>query len=209
MSHFLDVRTLPCPGPVMELRKLLDTGARDATLHVADDLARSNVTRFATSRGARVRSDASPDGGFLVHVAVPGEVDASRPPPSGDPAPACDVPSPAPSTGPRVVQLTSRTMGIGDDDLGALLLRGFVKTLANVEPRPDVIVCYNGAVALCCEGSPLVDDLRALQATGVGILACGTCLNFFGLAGRLAVGRVTDMLEIVTTLARAGHVVKP
>jgi selenium metabolism protein YedF len=100
-------------------------------------------------------------------------------------------------------------MGAGDDDLGALLLRGFVKTLAAVEPRPDVIVCYNGGVALCCEGSPVLDDLRALQAAGVLVLACGTCLNFYGLADRLLVGRVTDMLEIVDTLGRAGHLIRP
>jgi selenium metabolism protein YedF len=100
-------------------------------------------------------------------------------------------------------------MGSGDDELGALLLRAFLKTLGNVEPKPDIIVCYNGAAALCCEDSPVLEDLRALQAAGVTILACGTCLNFFGLASRLAVGRVTDMLEIVTTLTRASHVIRP
>lgn len=209
MTTLTDLRRLPCPGPVMELRKQLDGGATALDLHVADDLARSNVTRFAQSRGTQVTSEPSPEGGFLVRVLVPAGLDARQPGTSGDPEPACELPERPAATGPRVVQISSRFMGQGDDELGALLLRGFVKTLGNVDPKPDIIVCYNGAVVLCCEDAPVLGDLRALEAAGVKILACGTCLNFFDLASRLAVGRVTDMLEIVTTLGSAGQVIRP
>jgi selenium metabolism protein YedF len=100
-------------------------------------------------------------------------------------------------------------MGTGDDELGSLLLRSFLKTQAQLEPKPARIVFYNAGVKLCCEGSPLVDDLRSLEASGIEIIACGTCLNFFGLSDALAVGRVTDMLEIASTLAAAGRTVRP
>jgi selenium metabolism protein YedF len=107
------------------------------------------------------------------------------------------------------VQVAAATMGAGDDELGALLLRSFLKTQAQLESRPDRIVFYNGGVRLCCAGSLLLDDLRALEAAGVELIACGTCLNFFGIADRLEVGRVTDMLEIATVLAEAGTLVRP
>ena len=55
----------------------------------------------------------------------------------------------------------------------------------------------------------LIDDLRALERAGIDIIACGTCLNFFELADQLAVGRVTDMLEIAGLLASAGRAVRP
>jgi selenium metabolism protein YedF len=100
-------------------------------------------------------------------------------------------------------------MGQGDPALGALLLRGFLKTLRSVGPRPDVMVFYNGGVRLCCEGSTSLEDLAALAEAGVVIIACGTCLNYYGLAERMVVGRVTDMLEIATTLATAEHVLRP
>ena len=45
-----DVRDLACPGPVLKLRGLLDDGEREIQFHVADELCRSNVTRFAASR---------------------------------------------------------------------------------------------------------------------------------------------------------------
>ncbi|RMF71132.1 MAG: sulfurtransferase-like selenium metabolism protein YedF, partial [Acidobacteria bacterium] len=91
----------------------------------------------------------------------------------------------------------------------ALLMRGFLKSLRDVPRRPDVALFYNAGVKLCCEGSPALDDLRALEARGVEILACGTCLNYFGLADRLAAGRVTDMLEIAGRLVGAGTIVRP
>ncbi|MFH1465643.1 MAG: sulfurtransferase-like selenium metabolism protein YedF [Pseudomonadota bacterium] len=208
MLH-LDVRTLPCPGPVIELRKQLEAGVREVELHVADDLARSNVSRFARSRGAEPEVQPHPAGGFLVTVRVPAGADASSAPDGGDPEDLCAIPEPTAPHGPRIVQVTSDSMGHGDPALGALLLRGYLKTLRDVQPLPDMLVFYNAGARLCCEGSTSLEDLRALAAEGVGVLACGTCLNFYGLADKLAVGRVTDMLEIATTLATAGHVQRP
>ena len=41
------------------------------------------------------------------------------------------------------------------------------------------------------------------------ILTCGTCLNFYGLTDKLAVGRVTNMYDIVEKLAGAAQVIRP
>ena len=205
----IDVRALACPGPVIEVRKLLDAGERELRVLVADELARSNVTRFAGSRRAEVTSEALAEGfAATVHA---GERSAA-PPPEGDRGPDCQLPEPAETAGagrPLVVQVTSDRMGRGDDDLGALLLRSFIKTQLQLERPPDTMIFYNAGVRLCCEGSPLIDDLLELEDRGVEIIACGTCLNFFELAPKLAVGRGSDMLEIATRLAEAGHIVRP
>ncbi len=208
--HEIDVRALPCPGPVIELRKLLDAGVREVRLHVADELARSNVTRFAISRRADVDAEPDGDGGYLVTV-VASDASATVPE-GGDQGLECPLPAetgPAPSRGPSVVQVTSDRMGRGDDELGGLLLRSFLKTQLQLDRKPDTILFYNSGVRLCCEGSSLLEDLRELERAGVTIIACGTCLNFFGLAPKLQVGRGSDMLEIATVLAEAGHIVTP
>ena len=199
----IDVRQLACPGPVLKLRELLDAGETTVTLHVADELARSNVSRFAASRHADVRVESPAEGGFLLTVTAAG--DSPGPEPGGQAPIECQVPA----GGPLVVQVTATTMGSGDDELGELLLRSFIKTQAQLESPPAAIIFYNSGVSLCCEGSQLLDDLRELEASGIEIIACGTCLNFFGLADHLQVGRVTDMLEIATQLANAGRVVRP
>jgi selenium metabolism protein YedF len=203
----IDVRDLACPGPVLKLRDLLGQGQREITMHVADELSRSNVTRFAASRGADVEVTDGGDGSFVVSIRADAGATEAR---SGEEnLLVCDVPEATAAVGPRVVQVTAKTMGSGDDELGALLMRSFLKTQAELEHKPDAILFYNDAVKLCCEGSYLLDDLRGLAAAGVEIIACGTCLNFFELADQLQVGRVTDMLEIAGRLAAAGSIVRP
>ena len=203
----IDVRDLACPGPVLKLRDLFDEGEREVRFHVADELSRSNVSRFAASRGAEVEVEDPGDGSFLVSVTA-GE-DAGEARAGEEELLACEVPETVAGAGPRMVQVTSSTMGAGDDELGALLMRSFLKTQAQLERTPDAIIFYNDGVKLCCEGSLLLDDLRSLEAAGIEIIACGTCLNFFELAKNLRVGRVTDMLEIASRLADAGSIVRP
>ena len=202
----IDIRDLACPGPVLKLRDLLDGGEREIAMHVADELCRSNVTRFAASRGAEVEVEDPGDGSFVVTITAGDDPTRAR---AGEEALlVSEVPAIGP-VGPRVVQVTAGTMGSGDDELGALLLRSFLKTQAQLDRKPEAILFYNDAVKLCCEGSLLLEDLRALESAGIEIIACGTCLNFFELDDQLRVGRVTDMLEIASRLADAGSIVRP
>jgi selenium metabolism protein YedF len=106
--------------------------------------------------------------------------------------------------GGTVVIVGGESMGRGDDGLGARLLGNFLRTLAGPGPRPEAVVFYNAAVKLLGPGSAHLDALRALDETGVDLLACVTCLEFFELSGRLAVGEVSNMREIVQrTMAAA------
>ncbi len=203
----IDVRNLACPGPVLKLRDLLEAGEREFTMHVADELSRSNVARFAASRGAEVAVSEGGEGSFVLSIRADDHAAGAL---GGEDEPlACEVPEPTASTGRQVVQITAATMGSGNDELGSLLLRSFLKTQAELEHKPDTIVFYNDGVKLCCEGSLLVDDLKELENAGVEIIACGTCLNFFELGDQLRIGRVTDMLEIAGLLADAGSIVRP
>ncbi len=202
----IDVRSLACPGPVLKLRDLFDAGEREIAMHVADELSRSNVTRFATTRGAEVEIEDHPDGGSVIRIVAGDRAGDAQP---GDEALLTDDGSTGAARGPTIVQVTAGTMGSGDDELGALLLRSFLKTQAQLDRPPDAIIFYNDGVKLCCEGSMLLEDLKALEKASVEIIACGTCLNFFELAADLRVGRVTDMLEIASLLAGAGRVVRP
>ena len=66
---------------------------------------------------------------------------------------------------------------------------------------------FNSGVKLVIEGSPLVEDLQALSERGVEILACGTCLGYYGLKHRLAVGQVSNTYTIAETMLGAGKVI--
>ncbi len=99
--------------------------------------------------------------------------------------------------GGTVVSIHAETMGRGDDALGAKLIGSFLRALSTVEEKPDAIVFYNAAVRLLAPGSPHLDALKALDATGVDLLACVACLEFHSLTDQLAVGAVSNMREIV------------
>lgn len=103
--------------------------------------------------------------------------------------------------------ITGEELGRGDDDLGRRLMTKF---LAQVMARPEVphtIAFYNAGVKLLTGGSPVLDVLQRLEAAGSELVACGTCVDAFGLADTLAVGRVTDMREIVSGMMDADKVV--
>ena len=74
---------------------------------------------------------------------------------------------------------------------------------------PKTMLFYNGGATLTAEGSDSLEDLKSLEAQGVEIMTCGTCLDYYGLKKKLAVGTVTNMYSIVETMANAGKIIRP
>jgi selenium metabolism protein YedF len=108
---------------------------------------------------------------------------------------------------PTVVAISSNAMGRGDDELGQVLLRTYLHTLGEVTPRPDTIIFFNSGVTLAVEGSQALDDLRVLADQGVQILLCGTCVGYFGLKEKVAVGEISNMYAISEAMLRAAKVI--
>ncbi len=192
----VDARGLPCPQPVILTRQALEKGDEVTTI-VSDQTALHNVTRMAEKAGYGVWSEQKEDG-IYIHIgdqcAVPAEMSAIQMAPS-----AAD---------PLVLVVPGERMGRGpSDELGDILVRAFFHTLGEVEPLPETIVFFNSGVKLAVEGSPVLDDLRALREQGIEILVCGTCLGHFGLTEQLAVGEVSNMYTIAETMLGAGKVI--
>jgi selenium metabolism protein YedF len=211
MSHdiTLDVRGRPCPEPVLETRRALDAGARSLVVVVDSDASCENVGRMARSMGCEVSVETEADGALRVCITAPQGG-------AGSVATAAEsrgtLPEPETDRSPRsgtVVLIASDRLGSGSDDLGWVIMRVFVKTLRDVAPRPDAIILLNGGVKLATEGSELVGHLADLERDGSEVIACGTCLDYFELRDQLRVGRVTNMLEIVTKLSNADRVIRP
>ena len=108
-----------------------------------------------------------------------------------------------------VVAVSSDKMGSGNDELGAVLMKSFFFAETQLDTLPDKILFYNGGAKLTVEGSDCLEDIRILEKEGVEILTCGTCLDFYGLKEKLAVGAVTNMYTIAEILQNAVSVVSP
>mgnify|MGYP003510774654 FL=1 len=99
--------------------------------------------------------------------------------------------------------ITSETLGKGDDELGAILMRVFLTCLGQGDEVPEVLGLMNGGVKLACEGSPVLEELKKIEERGVKVRACGTCLDFFDIREKLIVGEAGKMPETVAGLMTA------
>jgi selenium metabolism protein YedF len=103
--------------------------------------------------------------------------------------------------------ITGDGLGRGDDGLGRTLMAKFVRQLLVLEARPDIVVFYNTAVRLLSRDSPHLEAFRSMEDAGVELLACGTCVEHFGLRDRIGAGHVTDMREIAATMLASDRVI--
>lgn len=108
---------------------------------------------------------------------------------------------------PTVLLLTHNGMGRADTELQHKLAGTYFGLLAENGVLPGVICFYTDGVRLVCEGSPVLDELRALEEKGVRLIVCGTCLNHFGLADKVRVGIVGGMTDIIEAQWRAEKVI--
>jgi len=189
-----------CPLPVVKadqaMKKL--TGPGVVEVLVDNATAVENLKRLAAQKNCKVDVVCRCEEEIAVFIGVETAVEA---------APA--VAAAAPATGNLVVAVGSATMGEGNDELGKTLMKGFLFAVSQLEELPKTILFYNGGAQIPVEGSDSLEDLKNMAAQGVEILTCGTCLNFYGLADKLAVGSVTNMYSIVEKLSGATSVIKP
>lgn len=101
--------------------------------------------------------------------------------------------------GKRILIVSDR-MGSENHELGGVLMRNFLYALAREDARPTAVMLSNSGVRLACNGSDSLDDLRIMVAAGVTVRACGTCLDYLGLADELAVGEVGTMSQLASAV---------
>ena len=204
MEKIIDCRGLACPMPVVNAKKAaeaLNTGDV-LTVLVDNEIAVQNLTRFAEHKGFTVSAQKKGDKEFAVIMQIAGAAPAM----TAQEEIACAMDSRRKG---MLVVLSANTMGTGDAKLGTSLMKAFVFALTKQDQLPDTILCYNTGAYLTCEGADTLEDLKLLESEGVTILTCGTCLDFYGLKERLAVGGVTNMYDIVERMENAAQIVKP
>ena len=198
----VDARGDACPLPVVKAKKAIAelNGAGEVEVLVDNEIAVQNLTKMAQQKGYLYSAEKLAEREYRVLFTV------GEPTPETTAAPEACTPEARTDT---VVVISSDKMGEGAEELGKTLLKAFVFSLTQQDKLPKTILFYNGGAHLTCEGSPMLEDLKALEAEGVEILTCGTCLNFYGLTEKLAVGGVTNMYVIAEKMLNAGNVVKP
>ena len=196
-----------CPIPVVKTKKAIkEMGSEGGSVEtlVDNEIAVQNLTKMANQKGYPVQSEKLEQNKYRVVMTI-GETVAEEITEEKDEA----VCIPDRRTDNTVVVISSSCMGEGDDALGAVLMKGFLYAISQQDELPATILFYNGGAKLTCEDAPTLEDLKSMEAQGVEILTCGTCLNHYGLTEKLQVGTVTNMYVIAEKMTQASRIVKP
>ena len=207
-NKIVDARGLACPLPVVNAKKAAAEMQEGGVLTVLVDneIAVQNLQKFAKQKGFASTGEMKAEKEYEVVI----QVSVSE----GTPEAALveveeEICTPDTRKNGMLVVLSANVMGTGDEKLGKALMKAFVFAVTKQDVLPETILCYNTGAYLTCEGADTLEDLKSLEAEGVNILTCGTCLDFYGIKEKLAVGTVTNMYEIVEKMETAKTVVRP
>jgi selenium metabolism protein YedF len=194
----IDARGKACPMPVVLTRRAVadDAAGEGVAVLVNDEMAAQNIEKMAGQCAWSCQREMQGTDILLI-VRAGGE--------------AAEAPEKQESRIEKglCVAVGSDRMGDGDAALGRQLMKAFLFALSQRDQAPETILFYNSGAYLTCEGSLSLADVGALARAGTRVLTCGTCLNFYGLTQRLAVGEVTNMYAIAGAMTDAEKLVKP
>ena len=193
----LDCRGLACPEPVVNTKQALDQMNGGELIVIVDNASTcNNVERFVQSQGCSTEVKQR-EQDFYIHVQKTEGDDTGKAPQSDRKARKV------------VVYVSSQQLGSGDEALGSFLMKAFLKTLLDFKTQPSRLILVNSGVRLAAEGSKVLETLQMLSEKGVEIVCCGTCIDFYELKGKVKVGRISNMYEIIESMLEADRVIRP
>ena len=196
----LDCRGMACPQPVIMAREALEKKPNAITVLVDNAPASENVRRLMEKTGCSEVAVEQRESALWAVRASFSCVTCTE---------AEAVIESAGRTGRTLIFLSTDTLGHGSEELGAKLMANFLATLPEMGVNLWRIVMVNGGVKLASQPGRALDALKKLEESGVSLLVCGTCLEYYGLLDSKQVGETTNMLDIVTSLDLADKVIRP
>jgi len=188
----IDCRNLACPEPVIRTKNALEGLKNGEKLEIlVNSIApKENISRFLKNQN--VEFSVEQNGAETKITAVKGESKLEL---ANFDEFVCEI---TPKTKKTVVYLNEEYAGSGD--VGVSLLAKFLGALLQVE-KPEYVICVNNAVKMTTNRAhPSFKPLKDLEAAGVKILSCGSCLEAYKLVSDLSVGEMSNAYEVMQIL---------
>ncbi len=203
--QIIDTRGQQCPAPLIATKRALKETKTGESLKVLTDNQTSlnNLTRFLKDNKTKFSVEESK--GLWTLTIKKGTDEFPR----AKPEDYCTTDVPHFLQGSFVIAFTSDKMGVGDDELGHLLMANFIKAIKDLDVLPGKMVFYNRGVMLGKDDSPVVEYLKEIEKMGVSLLLCATCVKYYSLEEKIHIGTLSNMYEIAQAMASATNVVKP
>lgn len=193
----VDARGQLCPKPVIMTKKELDNLTKGIVTTIVDnEVAKDNVSKLAASYGYSFIIDKGKENKYYIHIT------------KGGVAEELNLNVCIPDTFKDLtIAIGSDKMGVGGEELGKILMKSFIYTVKETTPWPATMVFFNAGVYLTCEGSEVLEDLKALATEGVEIISCGTCLDYYNIKDKLQVGEIGNMYSIYEKMQNANNTI--
>lgn len=195
-----------CPVPIVKTKNAIRQlgGAGEVEVFVDNNISVQNLKKMAQQKGYGVKAEQISDERYRVLLTITEtqafDLQAEE---------ATEEQCPITKGNGKVAVISGAKMGEGSEELGAILIKSFLFALSQQDELPEAILFYNGGARLTCEGSESLEDIKNMEAAGVTILTCGTCLDFYGIKEQLRVGEITNMYNIVEKMMNASLVIRP
>lgn len=201
----IDALGKACPIPVVlakkEAEKLSSTGG-EFTILVDNQPACENLKKMANGNGYSIDVEEIETDKFSVKINVSKQSTTSNP----ISKPVQEQVHTVSNKGPVVV-LSKDSMGQGSEELGKILIKGFIFSLTELERIPKTVLLFNSGVLLATKDSNTLEDLITLEQKGTEICVCGTCANYFSVTESIGVGKIVNMMNIVESMSSAQSII--
>lgn len=199
MKKTIDVRGKLCPEPLMITRKAIKESSNGDSIEIVTDneTACKNIGSYLKELKITFI-----DRDNHIYFVLGEEQQ-----PTLEAIPECSI-SEKTDNG-YIVVLKSEEMGNATSELGILLMRAFISTLADSDKLPKTIIMYNGGVKLAKSGTDTARGLKKLEEMGVELIICGTCVDFYQLKEDIKIGTISNMFVIVQKLSHATNIIYP
>lgn len=195
----VDARGLNCPLPVIKTKKELDNINDGIVVTIVDnEIAKENVLKLVNSMRCESKVNQQ-ENTYYIEI-TKGELEEIQ-------SIQEEIIQRQEVDDNTVVFISSNVMGRGSDELGEILINGFIYTLSQTTPYPKSIIFVNSAVKLTTQNENTIDNLKLLEEQGVEILSCGTCLDYLNLKNMLKVGQTSNMYDIVERLRKSSNTI--
>ncbi|WFD10273.1 sulfurtransferase-like selenium metabolism protein YedF [Tepidibacter hydrothermalis] len=195
----VDARGLNCPLPVIKTKKELENINDGIVVTIVDnEIAKENVLKLVNSMKCESKINQE-ENNYYIEI-TKGEFEELE-------SMQEEITQKQEVDDNTVVFISSNVMGRGSDELGEILINGFIYTLSQTTPYPKSIIFVNSAVKLTTENENTIDNLKLLEEEGVEILSCGTCLDYLNLKNMLKVGQTSNMYDIVERLRNSSNTI--
>jgi selenium metabolism protein YedF len=204
----INAKGLPCPKPLILAKKALKEVSEDEIfiLETDSETSMQNVKKFLEDNKTKVIVDEQA-GIFQIKAKKNGNLNNDEVVITEDISKIENELVQEQEIGKHVYVFN--TFGVQTDDLGQMLTTGFLDTILEVEPLPKAIVFYHQAVKMAIDRSPYLEELRKLESSGIELLICGSCVNFYNIADRIKVGTVSNAYTILKAKTDASHLIYP